>query len=165
MSLYRLERMLPTIPRREKLPVITQPPFSPDLTLSDVLLFTTQKMGPKTSCHHPTTFLSRSHSEWLSVVHYSENVPQGDTLHNQVGRQIECNSLTLENSKRSLQPVLSAMVGSMEQMCVCARVLLWRWLGTFWLPTVFLCMRHEIQKRIQFWAMIIRHKPCMKSCS
>ena len=34
----------------------------------------------KHSCHHPTTVLSGSRSEWLSAVSYSENVPQGDAF-------------------------------------------------------------------------------------
>jgi hypothetical protein len=34
-----------------------------------------------------------------------------------------------EDSKRSLPPVLRTMAGSIEQACVRARVLLWRWLG------------------------------------
>ena len=42
---------------------------------------------------------------------------------------IECNDRTLEDSKRSLPPVLLTMEGSMQQVRVWARVLLWRWLG------------------------------------
>ena len=34
----------------------------------------------KHSCHHPTTVLSVSRSEWLSAVSYSENVLQGDAF-------------------------------------------------------------------------------------
>ena len=34
----------------------------------------------KHSCHHPTTVLSGSRSEWLSAVPYSENGPQGDAF-------------------------------------------------------------------------------------
>jgi len=44
------------------------------------------------------------------------------------GRRIECDGGTPEDSKRSLPPVLPTMAGSMEQVCVCATVLLWRWL-------------------------------------
>ena len=42
---------------------------------------------------------------------------------------IECDGRTAEDSKRSLPPVLPTMAGSMEQVCVCARVLLRRRLG------------------------------------
>jgi len=58
---------------------------------------------------------------------------RGRILHHG-GRQIECDSQTLEDSKRSLPPVLPTMAGSLEQVCVCARaraharVQLWRWL-------------------------------------
>jgi len=76
-----------------------------------------------------TTVLSGSRSEWLLVVLYSENAPQGDAFRNHGGHQIECDGRTPEDSKRSLPPVLPTMVGSMEQLCVCARVLLWKWLG------------------------------------
>ena len=41
----------------------------------------------------------------------------------------ECDGRTPEDSKRSLPPVHPTMVGSMEQVCVCARVRLWMWLG------------------------------------
>ena len=34
----------------------------------------------KHSCHHPTTVISGSRSEWLSAVSYSENGPQGDAF-------------------------------------------------------------------------------------
>ena len=69
----------------------------------------------------------RSHSEWILV----ENGPQlqGDPFHNHGGRQIKCDGLTPLGSKRSLPPVLPTMAGSNEQVCVCPRVLLWRWLG------------------------------------
>ena len=68
-----------------------------------------------------------SHFEWLLV----ENGPQlqEDPFHNHGGRQIKCDGLTPLGSKRSLPPVLPTMVGSNEQVCVCPRVLLWRWLG------------------------------------
>jgi hypothetical protein len=42
---------------------------------------------------------------------------------------MECDDRTPKDSKRSLPPVLPTMTGLMEQVCVCARVLLWRWLG------------------------------------
>ena len=74
-------------------------------------------------CHHPTTVLSRSRSEWLWAVPYSENVPQGDAF-----RTTE-DGWTPEDSKRSLPSVHPTMAGSMEQVCVRARVWLWRWLG------------------------------------
>jgi hypothetical protein len=73
----------------------------------------------KNPCHHPTTVLSGSRSEWLLAVPYSENG----------GHQIKWDGRAPEDSKRSLSPVLPMMEGSMEQACVCARVLLWRWLG------------------------------------
>ena len=77
-----------------------------------------------------TTILSGSRSEWLLAVPYSANEPQGDAFRNHGGHQIEWDGRTPEDSKRSLPPVLPTMAGSMEQVCVCvcARVLLWRWL-------------------------------------
>ena len=42
---------------------------------------------------------------------------------------IECDDRTPEDSKRSLPPVLPTKAGLMEQVCMCARVLLWRWSG------------------------------------
>ena len=83
----------------------------------------------KHCCHHPTTVLSGSRSECLLVVLYSENGPQGDAFRNHGGHQMECDGQTAEDSKRSLPPVLPTMAGSMEQVGMCARVLLWRWLG------------------------------------
>ena len=83
----------------------------------------------KHSCHQPTTVLSGSRSEWILAVPYSKNGPQGDAFRNHGGHQIECDGRTPEDSKRSLPPVLPTMARSMEQVCVCARVLLWRWLG------------------------------------
>ena len=44
----------------------------------------------KHSCHHPTTVLSGSRSEWRSAVPYSENVPQGDAFRTMEG--IESNA-------------------------------------------------------------------------
>ena len=55
---------------------------------------------------------------------YSENGHQGDAFRNHGGHQIECDGRTPEDSKRSLLPVLPTMARSMEQTCVCARVLL-----------------------------------------
>ena len=83
----------------------------------------------KHSCHHPTTALSRSRPEWLLNVLYSENGPQGDAFLNHGGHQIECYGRTPKDFKRSPPAVLPTMTGSMEQVCACARVLLWRWLG------------------------------------
>ena len=65
----------------------------------------------------------------ILAVPYSENGPQGDAFRNHGGHQMECDGRTAEDSKRSLPPVLPTMAGSMEQLCVCVRVLLWRWLG------------------------------------
>jgi hypothetical protein len=65
--------------------------------------------------------------EWLLAVLYSENGPQVDTFRNHGGHQIECDGRTPEDYKRSLLPVLPTMAGSIEQVCVCARVLLWMW--------------------------------------
>jgi hypothetical protein len=70
----------------------------------------------KHSCHHPTTVLSGSHLKWPLAVPYSENGPQGDTFHNHRGHQIECDNWTLEDSERSLLPVLPIMTGLMEQL-------------------------------------------------
>ena len=44
------------------------------------------------------------------------------------GHRIECDGWTPADSKRSLPPVHPTMAGSMEQVCVCARISLWRWL-------------------------------------
>jgi hypothetical protein len=40
----------------------------------------THRLLCSNSCHHTTTVLSGSHSEWLLAVPYSENGPQGDTF-------------------------------------------------------------------------------------
>ena len=45
------------------------------------------------------------------------------------GHRIKCDGWTPEDSKRSLPPVHPTLAGSMEQVCVCARVWLWMWLG------------------------------------
>jgi hypothetical protein len=83
----------------------------------------------KHSCHHSAVILSRSRSEWLLAVLNPENGPQGDSFHNHGRHQIKCDGQTLEDSKRSLPPVLPTMAGSMEKVYVCPRVLLWRWFG------------------------------------
>jgi len=83
----------------------------------------------KHSYHHPTTVLSGSRSEWLLGLPYSANGPQGQAFRNHGGHQIECDSRTPEDSKRSPLPVLPTMARSMEQVCACARSLLWRRLG------------------------------------
>ena len=82
----------------------------------------------KHSCHHPTTVLSGSHCEWLLVVPCTENGPQVDAFCNHGGHQIERDGRTPEDSKRNVPPVLPTMAVAMEQVWVCARVLLWRWL-------------------------------------
>ena len=78
----------------KSIPVITQPPYSPDLAPSDFWLFLTLKMGLK-----GTRFATM------------EDIKSNATA-------------KLEDSKRSLPPVLPTMAGSMEQVCVCARVLI-----------------------------------------
>jgi hypothetical protein len=83
----------------------------------------------KHSCHHPTTVLSGSRSERLLAVPYSELGPQVDVFRSHGKHQIECDDRTPEDSKRSLPPVLPTMAGSTEQVCVRARVLLWKWSG------------------------------------
>jgi hypothetical protein len=62
--------------------------------------------------HHPTTVLSGSRRS------YSENGPQGDTLRNHEGHEMECEARTPKDSERILPPVLPTAVGSMEQVCV-----------------------------------------------
>jgi len=89
----------------------------------------------KHSCHHSTTVLSGSRSEWLLTLPYSEN-GQEDAFRNYWGHQIECDGRTPEDSKRSLRPVLPTVTGSMEQVCVRARVLIWRWFGVVICPTI-----------------------------
>jgi hypothetical protein len=79
-------------------------------------------------CHHPTTVLYGSRSEWLLAVPYSENGPQGDTFHNH-GRQ----RMRRPNSRR-FQKKSSAGASNNGRIdgasvCVRARILLWRWLG------------------------------------
>jgi len=83
----------------------------------------------KHSYHHPTTVLSGSRSEWFLAVPSSENGPQGNAFCNHGRHQIEYDGRTLEDSKRSLPPLLPTMAGSMEQVCVCAKVVLWSWLS------------------------------------
>jgi len=77
------------------IPVITQRPYSPDLAPNDFWLFPTLKMGLK-----GTRFATTE-----------------DTKSNATAelRKIP---------KKAFPPVLSTMAGSMQQFCVCARVLL-----------------------------------------
>jgi hypothetical protein len=82
----------------------------------------------KHSCHHPDTVLSGSRCEWRLAVPYSDNGPRGVIFRNQGGHQIECNGRIPKDSSRSLPPMLPTFAGSIEQVCTCARVLLWRWL-------------------------------------
>jgi hypothetical protein len=74
-------------------------------------------------------FLAEKNTPVITQPPYSPDAPQGDTFHNRGGHEIECDSRTPEDSKRSLLSVLPTMAGSMEQVCARARVLLWRWLG------------------------------------
>jgi hypothetical protein len=75
------------------------------------------------------------------------------------------------NSKRSHPSVLPSLAGSMEQVRVCTRVLLWRWLGkschmsyhcnttiprTFWLPLV-----HTILIKRRYFLYEIRKQLCI----
>jgi hypothetical protein len=69
----------------------------------------------------PTTVLSRSRSEWLSAVPFSENGPQWDTFLNQGRHQIEWDGRTQEDSKRSLPPLLPTKAGFREHVCARAR--------------------------------------------
>jgi hypothetical protein len=41
----------------------------------------------KHSCHHPTTVLCGSRTDWILAVPYSENGPQGDMFHNLGGHK------------------------------------------------------------------------------
>jgi hypothetical protein len=92
--------------------------------------------------------------KWLFSIPYSKYGPQGDSFRNHGGHQIECNGWTPEDSKRSLPAVFPTMAGSMEQVCVCTWLLIWRWLGKrchmsyhysavlpfwelFWLPFIY----------------------------
>ena len=77
------------------IPVITQPPYSPDHAPTNFWLFPTRKMGHKR-----------------------------DAFPNNGENQIECDNRTPEDSKRSPPPVLPTMPGSMEHLCVCPKVLL-----------------------------------------
>ena len=94
---------------------------------------TTEEMVEKVwqliQCDWRMTIVDGSHSEWLLAVPYPKNGPQGEAFRNHGRHQIKCDGQTLEDSKRSFPPVLPTIAGSMEQVCMCARVLLWRWLG------------------------------------
>ena len=79
--------------KEKSIPIITQPPYFPDLAPSDFWLFSTLKMGLR-----GTRFATME--------------------------DIECDDRTPEDSKRSLPPELPTVAGSMEQACMCARVLL-----------------------------------------
>jgi hypothetical protein len=105
----------------ENIPVITQPPKSPDLAPSDFRLFPTLKMGLK-----GTHFATMEDTKWNTTaelaelaVSYSENGPQG--THFAIMEDMECDGRTAEDSKRSLPPVFPTMAGSMEQVCLCAQ--------------------------------------------
>jgi hypothetical protein len=70
------------------------------------------------------TFLSspNHHTLWILLrvtfgCSLSENGPQGDTLCNHEGHQIECDGRTPEDTKRRFLPVLPTIAGSMEQVC------------------------------------------------
>ena len=93
--------------RNNSLPLVA--PFPPNFIAQPLQIF----------CHHPTTELSGSRSEWLLALPCSEKGPEGDAFRNHGGHQIKCDGRTPEDSKRSLPPVLQ---GSMEQVCVCAYV-------------------------------------------
>jgi hypothetical protein len=81
------------------------------------------------SCHHPATVFSGFRFEWLLADPYLENCPQGDKVRSRGGRQTERDCRTPEYPKTSLLPLLPTMAGSMEQVCVFARDLLWRLLS------------------------------------
>jgi hypothetical protein len=76
----------------------------------------------KTSSHHLTTKFSGSRSEWHFSVPYCESGPQGDRFHNHGGHQIKSDSQMLEDSKRSLPPVLPTMAGASVFVCACVCV-------------------------------------------
>ena len=74
----------------------------------------------KHSCHHPTTVLSGSRSEWLPAVPCSENVPQGDAFH--IMEDIESNAtaelrkIPKEASRQCIQ-----QWQDLWSKCVCAQ--------------------------------------------
>jgi hypothetical protein len=73
---------------RKNFPIITQLLYSLELTLSDVWLLPTLKMGLKGTCFART------------------------------GHQIQCDGQTLEDPERNLLTVLPTMLGSREQVHV-----------------------------------------------
>jgi len=74
--------------------------------------------------------LARTHTLAPSILQLLEAPAEGFFWNlPELSRRIECDDRTPEDSKRSFPPVLPTIAGSMEQVCVRARVLLWRWLG------------------------------------
>jgi len=80
----------------------------------------------KHSCHHPTTVLSGSRSEWLSAVPYSENGPQGDAFRTM--EDIESNATTelRKIPKEAFRQCIQQWQDRWSK-CVCVRK--GRWLG------------------------------------
>ena len=72
-------------------------------------------------CHHPTTVLSRSRSEWLSAVPYYENVPQGDAFRTmediESNAMAELRKIPKEASRQCIQ-----QWQDWWSKCVCAQV-------------------------------------------
>ena len=132
---------------RTSIPVITQPPYSPDLA-----------------------------SEWLLALPYSENGPQGDAFCKHGWHQIECDGRTPEDCIRSLPVVLPTMAGWMGQVCVCVcacmqgsyfegdllYVLPLQWCttfpGIFWLPLVkCLCWVGSCANLLEVFRQVLPH--------
>ena len=84
----------------------------------------------KHSCHHPTTVLSGSRSEWLSAVPYSENVLQGDAFRTMEDIESNATAELRKIPKETFRQCIQQWQHRWSKcVCVCARVWLWRWLG------------------------------------
>jgi hypothetical protein len=79
-------------------------------------------------CHHPTTALSGSRSEWLLTVPYSENVPQRDSFTTLEDTKLNATAELRKIAIRILPQVLTTVAGSMERVRA-RKGLLWRWSG------------------------------------
>ena len=114
----------------------------------------------KHSCHHPTTVLSGSRSEWLSAVPCSENMPQGDAFRTmediESNATAEIRKIPKEASRQCIQQWKDRW-----SKCVCVgkgltlKVIRQAFSyvlplqcyttipGTLWLPLVFSCVVKE----------------------
>jgi hypothetical protein len=73
------------------------------------------------SCHHLATVFSGSCSQWLLALTYSENRPQGDTIRNHEGHQIECDAELRKVPKEAFRRCFQQWQDRWSK-CACARV-------------------------------------------